>query len=152
MQRSPARLRRHFARAPEGALRLRAQREGSVLIESTIVIGAMTAIFGLMALVHRAAAADLDSLQQARADAWRQAAAGCPGSGGFSLREIVGGLGRGELPLPDAYLPTHYSTATATRSGSGGQRSGRSVRIPCNSQVASSDESSGDWVFDVLGQ
>jgi hypothetical protein len=127
----------------------RARREGGVLIESVMVVSAMMAIFGLLALVHHAAAADIDSLQQARSDAWRQATAGCP-SGGFNLKDMVGGLARGELPIPDAYLPTHFSSATAThRRGSG--NASRSVRIPCNSRPSSSDEASGDWVFDVLG-
>lgn len=131
--------------------RARARRQGGVLLEALIVLSTVMAIFGLMTMVHRAALADIDSLQQARADAWRHAAAGCP-SGGVSLRDALAGLGRGELPLPDAYLPTHFSAATATRTARGvrGQAT-RSVRIPCNSQASSSDESAGDWVFDVLG-
>ena len=133
----------------------RARTDGSVLLESLIVISAMMGIFGLMAFIHRAALADIDSLQQARADAWRHAVQGCP-TDGVSLRDIASGLARGELPLPDAFLPTNFSTANATRTvsrtrGGSTEQATRGVRIPCNSEPASSDESAGDWIFDVLG-
>ena len=123
------------------------QKQGAALIEGVIAVSAIGVALGGMAMLHRTAIADINALQSARQAAWTEAMTGCP-SDGFSVTESVSGLAEGELPLPDAFLPSHRAEGHGARAGRPG---GRTVRIPCNSTATSNGpDSAGDWITGIF--
>jgi hypothetical protein len=123
------------------------RRAGAALVEAILVVAVITLMLGLLASVHRAGAARIQAFQKARAEGWATAMAGCPGTS-FGLRELVTGLAHGELPLPDAFLPTHHVSVSYSPSGG----SSINVRIPCASAPPTAEGDAGDWIYDLFGR
>ena len=111
-----------------------------------MAVSAIGVALGGMALLHRAGIADINALQSARQAAWTEAMTGCQ-SDGFSVREAVTGLLHGELPVPDAFLPSHRAEGRGARAGRNG---GRTVRIPCNSAASGQNDGAGDWIQNLF--
>jgi hypothetical protein len=123
------------------------RRRGSALIEGVIAVATIGVALGGMALLHRAAIADVNALQAARQAAWTEAMTGCP-SEGFSIREVATGLVHGALPLPDAFFPTHRAEGSGSRTGRPGSRT---VRIPCNGSLSGGDsDGAGAWIDNLF--
>lgn len=125
------------------------------MVEALIVIAFMIVALGGLMYLHAVCIAQLDAFQEARTRAWREAAAGCP-SEAADLRSIVTAVASGEFPLPDSYLPSASAEGTASRSvggllSFGAKDISMTVRVPCQSAPAGSNDNPASWVLGLLG-
>jgi hypothetical protein len=81
------------------------RQSGAVLVEGVIVAAAMVSIFGCVLIVRLYASLQLQKLDEAREEAWREAMKGC-GSEEPVLKDMAHELVSGEFPFPDGIVPS----------------------------------------------
>jgi hypothetical protein len=86
------------------------RREGAVLVEGVIVAAAMVCLFGCVLIVHLYGSLQLQRLDEAREQAWREAMQGCGGDEPV-LQDMARELLSGEFPFPDGILPSARSAS-----------------------------------------
>lgn len=135
--------------------RARRARQGAVLVEAIITAAVLGMMFAILSFVHRAALANIDAQQEARAAAMAAAGTGCVGNQ-TGLQGLVSDLSRGDVPLPDGL------TAGQSAEGSGSRKTdglfGRAalnpryvVRFPCNTRVSAlGEDQTGSWLVDLF--
>lgn len=123
------------------------RRQGAALIEGIIAVSGVALGLLLMGGLHRATSRDLQAIDRARELAWTEALKGCPSEGGFDVGAMVRGLAHGELPIPNAFLPTKESAGTGEKPSG----KARVVRIPCNSAASRTEQPSPGWVAGIFG-
>lgn len=125
------------------------------MVEAIITAGVLGMMFAILSFVHRAALANIDAQQEARAQAMTSAASGCVGDQS-GLQGLISDLRNGDVPLPDGLTVGQSAEGSASRKAAG--LFGRAalnpryvVRFPCNTKVSAlGEDQTGSWLVDLF--